>query len=129
MGNDEPATPRQRAATAPRIDGKAAIRMNADHHKVRPAALSRQILALTGLLETLATAKHQHPSAPRSTRTGTTDPTGGFPMTQRMPLREGIDVRQQVGPEIALNLSTWVMGFARTQGSLGSRPTLAPVQL
>jgi hypothetical protein len=62
--HDAPATPHQRAAADPGIDGKAAIRMNADYRKVRPAALSRQILALTGRLETLATAKQPAPVKP-----------------------------------------------------------------
>ena len=33
------------------------IQMNAEFKRIRPAALSRQILALTGRLETLALAK------------------------------------------------------------------------
>ena len=40
------------------------IRMNAQYKKIRPAALSRQILALTGQLETLATAKQPAPVKP-----------------------------------------------------------------
>lgn len=35
----------------------ALIRMNTEYQKVRPAALSRQILTLTRRLETLSTAK------------------------------------------------------------------------
>jgi hypothetical protein len=62
--HDAPATPHQRAAADPRIHRNAAIRMNADYRKVRPAALSRQILALTGRLETLATAKQPAPVKP-----------------------------------------------------------------
>jgi hypothetical protein len=41
--HDTPATPHKRAAADPRIDEKAAIGMNANYPKVRPAALSRQM--------------------------------------------------------------------------------------
>lgn len=40
------------------------IRMNAEFKKVKPATLSRQILALTGQLETLAVAKKTAPVKP-----------------------------------------------------------------
>jgi transposase InsO family protein len=62
--HDAPATPHRRAAADPHTDRKAATRMNAEYRKVRPAALSRQILALTGQLETLATAKQPAPIKP-----------------------------------------------------------------
>jgi hypothetical protein len=87
----------------------AVNRMNSQYKKIRPAALSRQILSLTGRLETLATAKQPAPvNPPPSTRTGTADPTGGFPMTQRIPLRGGIDMRQQaliIGDSSCMRLS------------------------
>jgi hypothetical protein len=62
--HDAPATPHRRAAADPHTDRKAGTRMNAEYRKVRPAALSRQILALTGQLETLATAKQPAPIKP-----------------------------------------------------------------
>ncbi|MDR7084833.1 hypothetical protein J2X01_004150 [Arthrobacter ginsengisoli] len=40
------------------------IRMNAQYKRIRPAALSRRILELTGRLETLATAKQPAPVKP-----------------------------------------------------------------
>ncbi|HEY3575271.1 MAG TPA: integrase [Arthrobacter sp.] len=62
--HDAPATPHRRAAADAHTDRKAVTRMNAEYRKVRPAALSRQILALTGQLETLATAKQPAPVRP-----------------------------------------------------------------
>jgi hypothetical protein len=62
--HDVPATPHRRAAADAHTDRKAVTRMNAEYRKVRPAALSRQILALTGQLETLATAKQPAPVRP-----------------------------------------------------------------
>lgn len=44
------------------------IRMNAEFKRVRPAAQSRQILALTGQLETLALAKKPAPTKPITNR-------------------------------------------------------------
>ena len=40
------------------------IRMNAQYKKIRSAALSRQILALTGQREAIATAKQPAPVKP-----------------------------------------------------------------
>ncbi|WP_219816706.1 hypothetical protein [Arthrobacter sp. ZGTC131] len=62
--HDAPATPHRRAAADPHTDPRAAARMNIEYRKVRPAALSRQILSLTGRLETLSTAKQPAPSKP-----------------------------------------------------------------
>ena len=62
--HDAPATPHRRAAADPRTDRKVTIRMNVQHRKISPAALSRQILSLTGRLETLATAKQPAPLKP-----------------------------------------------------------------
>jgi len=55
-------TPHQRAVTHPEVRKRPIITMNAAYKRLKPAALSRQILALTGQLETLAQAK----KAPRS---------------------------------------------------------------
>lgn len=55
--HDKPATPHQRAINHPDMRKMPAIRMNAAYKKIRVMALSRQILALTEHLETLAKAK------------------------------------------------------------------------
>jgi hypothetical protein len=55
--HDRAQTPHQRAIADPTVRKLPAIRMNAQLRKIHPAALSRQILALTGRLETLALAK------------------------------------------------------------------------
>jgi len=54
---DTATTPHQRAITWPGMRKMPIIRMNAEFKKVHPAAQSRQILALTGRLETLTLAK------------------------------------------------------------------------
>jgi hypothetical protein len=59
---DTATTPHQRAVTHPEVRKRPKITMNAQFKRLKPAALSRQILALTGELETLAQAK----KAPRS---------------------------------------------------------------
>ena len=56
-------TPHQRAVTHPDMHARPIITMNAQFKRLKPAALSRQILALTGQLETLAQAKA--PARPR----------------------------------------------------------------
>ena len=58
------ATPHQRAQPTRRCARMPVIRMNACYKKIRPAAISRQILALTGRLETIATAKQPAPIKP-----------------------------------------------------------------
>jgi hypothetical protein len=55
-------TPHQRAVAHPATRKRPIITMNATFKRIKPAALSRQILALTGELEVLAQAK----KAPRS---------------------------------------------------------------
>lgn len=55
--HDKPATPHQRAINHRDMRKMPAIRMNAAYKKIRVMALSRQILALTEHLETLAKAK------------------------------------------------------------------------
>ena len=62
--HDRAATPHRRAAADPALARMPVIRMNACFKKIRPAALSRQILALTGRLETIATAKQPAPAKP-----------------------------------------------------------------
>jgi transposase InsO family protein len=62
--HDRAATPHRRAAADPALSRMPVIRMNAQYKKIRPAALSRQILALTGRLETIATAKQPAPIKP-----------------------------------------------------------------
>jgi len=60
---DTATTPHQRAITHPDVRKRPIITMNARFTRLKPAALSRQILALTGELEALAQAK----KAPRAT--------------------------------------------------------------
>jgi len=62
--HDAPATPHRRTAADPHVLPMAVIRMNTEYQKVRPSALSRQILSLTGRLETLSTAKQPAPLKP-----------------------------------------------------------------
>jgi hypothetical protein len=54
---DRATTPHQRAIGREGMRKRPIIRMNAEFQRVHPAAQSRQILALTGQLETLALAK------------------------------------------------------------------------
>ncbi|MEV7573341.1 transposase family protein [Pseudarthrobacter sp. NPDC089323] len=62
--HDAPATPHQRAVRHPRMRKSPVIRMNATFKRIKPGALSRQILALTAELETLASAKKPAPIKP-----------------------------------------------------------------
>jgi transposase InsO family protein len=62
--HDAPATAHRRTAAAPDVSPMALIRMDTEYQKVRPAALSRQILSLTRRLETLSTAKQPAPVQP-----------------------------------------------------------------
>ena len=55
--HDTATTPHQRAVTHPDVRKRPVIHMNATFKRIKPAALSRQILALTGQLETLSQAK------------------------------------------------------------------------
>lgn len=55
--HDVPATPHQRALRHEKMRKRPIIQMNAAFKRIKPAALSRQILALTGELETLSLAK------------------------------------------------------------------------
>lgn len=59
---DTATTPHQRALTDPTVRKRPKITMDAQFKRIKPAALSRQILALTGQLETLTQAK----KAPRT---------------------------------------------------------------
>jgi transposase InsO family protein len=59
---DTATTPHQRAVAHPDVRKRPIITMNAVFKRLKPAALSRQILALTGQLEALAQAK----TAPRA---------------------------------------------------------------
>ena len=54
---DTATTPHQRAIAREDMRKRPIIQMNAEFKRIKPAALSRQILALTGQLETLAFAK------------------------------------------------------------------------
>ena len=54
---DTATTPHQRAVARDDMAKRPIIQMNAEFTRIRPAALSRNILALTGELETLALAK------------------------------------------------------------------------
>ena len=60
--HDQAQTPHQRAVAHKDVRKRPVITMNAAFTRIKPAALSRQILALTGQLEVLAQAK----KAPRS---------------------------------------------------------------
>jgi hypothetical protein len=62
--HDEPATPHQRTVRHPRMRKSPVIRMNAAFKRLKPGALSRQILAFTAELETLALAKKPAPIRP-----------------------------------------------------------------
>jgi hypothetical protein len=53
------------------------IQMNAEFKRIKPVALSRHILALTGQLETLALPKKPAGSGP-----ATSDPGGGSQLRQ-----------------------------------------------
>jgi hypothetical protein len=55
--HDTPATPHQRAIRHPAMRKRPIIGMNAAFKRIKPGALSRQILALTAQLETLSRAK------------------------------------------------------------------------
>lgn len=55
--HDTATTPHQRAVAHPDMRKRPVITMNAAFKRLKPAALSRQILALTGQLEVLAQAK------------------------------------------------------------------------
>jgi len=60
--HDTATTPHQRAVAHPAVRKRPVIAMNAEFKRLKPAALSRHILALTGDLEVLAQAK----KAPRA---------------------------------------------------------------
>ncbi|WP_234751493.1 integrase catalytic domain-containing protein [Arthrobacter ramosus] len=62
--HDAPATPHQRAIRHERMHKRPVIQMTAAFKRIKPGALSRQILALTGQLETLALAKKPAPLKP-----------------------------------------------------------------
>jgi transposase InsO family protein len=61
--HDKPATPHQRAIRHEDMRKRPIIQMNAAFKRIKPAAMSRQILALTGELEALSLAKK--PAAPK----------------------------------------------------------------
>ena len=63
--HDKAQTPHQRAIAHPKVDDHSITLMNAAFGKIKPAALSRQILALTGKLEILAQAKKAPRAKPR----------------------------------------------------------------
>ncbi|MFE4228732.1 hypothetical protein ACFRJ8_12675 [Arthrobacter sp. NPDC056886] len=62
--HDAPTTPHQRAVRHESIRKRQTIQMNAAFKRIRPAALSRHILALTAELEVLALAKKTGPVRP-----------------------------------------------------------------
>lgn len=59
--HDRPQTPHQRAIKHEGMRKRPIIGMNAAFKRIKPAALERQVLALTGRLETLAVAKKPAP--------------------------------------------------------------------
>lgn len=62
--HDHGQTPHQRAVNDSRVRKMPIIRMNAQFKKIHPVALSRQILALTGRLETISLTKKTAPIRP-----------------------------------------------------------------
>jgi hypothetical protein len=92
---DTAATPHQRAVAHTGLRKRPIITMNATLKRLKPAALSRQILALTGQLEILAQAKKAPRSKLPSTAPGTIKAGGGNQMRQRHSLPGGIDMRQR----------------------------------
>lgn len=62
--HDHAQTPHQRAVTDREVQKMPIIRMNAQFKKIHPAALSRQILALAGRLETISLTKKTAPIRP-----------------------------------------------------------------
>lgn len=62
--HDRGQTPHQRAIADPSVSKMPIIRMNAEFKKIKPATLSRHILALTGQLEAIALAKKPAPPKP-----------------------------------------------------------------
>jgi hypothetical protein len=71
------------------------LTMNAELKRIKPAALSRKILALTRQLEILAQAD-RHPAHNQPSTTASTPPSAGpFQMRQRLDLGGPIDMRQQ----------------------------------
>ena len=62
--HDKAKTPHQRAVTHKNVGKRPIITMNAAFKQIKPAALSRQILALTGQLEILTQAKNAPSSKP-----------------------------------------------------------------
>lgn len=63
--HDTALTPHQRAIAHPKVGEGSIISMNAVFEKIKPAVLSRQILALTGELKILAQAKEAPRAKPR----------------------------------------------------------------
>lgn len=62
--HDKPTTPHQRAIAHPAMRKRPIITMNAAIKRIKPGALQRQILALTGRLEELSLAKKLRRSKP-----------------------------------------------------------------
>lgn len=61
---DTATTPHQRAVTDETVRKRPIIQMNAEFKRIKPAALSRQILALVGELETMSLAKRAAAAKP-----------------------------------------------------------------
>jgi hypothetical protein len=108
--HDAPATPHQRAICHPAMHHRHERRLK----RIKPAALSRQILALTAQLETLSRAKQ--PAAVKTVNRAwnnwpsrrlfneaTKQPSGGFQMRQRNTFPGGIAMRQQGVPEVLIS--------------------------
>jgi hypothetical protein len=93
--HDAPATPHRRAAADAHTDRKAVTRMKPNTGKSDPRPCPGKSWPSPGNSKRSPRPSNQHQSDHPSTRTGTAGPTGGFPMTQRIPLRGGIDMRQQ----------------------------------
>ena len=66
--HDRASTPHQRAIADPNVRKMPVIRMNATFKTIKPASLSRSILALTGRLKTRALAKTPVPVKPAVNR-------------------------------------------------------------
>ncbi|WP_245413072.1 integrase catalytic domain-containing protein [Arthrobacter celericrescens] len=91
--HDAPATPHRRTKADPGVSPMAVLRMNTEYKKIRPAALSRQILSLTGRLETLATAKQPTPVKPPVNEDWNRRPNRRYSTEATNALPGGIDMR------------------------------------
>ena len=102
---DTATTPHQRAIALEDMHKRPIMGMNAEFTRIRPAALSRNILALTGELETLALAKKPAAVKPAINRAWNASPPRRFSVEAMINLSGGIDMRQwAVAPKLEAKL-------------------------